>query len=44
MQSRGDEAKELCETGAERRGGAPARPYLCYRCVCLLHGCVVNDE
>lgn len=36
--------KSSCETGAERCGGAPARPYHCRRCVCLLHGCVVNDE
>lgn len=33
--------KSLCEAGA---GGAPARPYRWRRCVCLLHGCVVNDE
>lgn len=36
--------KSSCETGAERCRGAPARPYRWHRCVCLLHGCVVNDE
>lgn len=39
-----EDEESLCETGAKPGKGVLARPYRWHRCVCLFHGCVVNDE